>query len=197
MDVIQEWLNSPDRAATQEDWKALSFYSFRDNLRDIPEFPLPAGYRLRSYRPGDREAWVRIWQAASVRGWDWSTPQGFDGEFGRDLKSMPKRCVFLATDDGTEVGTVTAWYRRFRGKRWGMVHWFAIVPEHQGRGLGKPLLAEALRRMRAVGHRRAMVGTQLVRLPAIKTYLDLGFVPEDADIRKLLRKHISHPALDE
>lgn len=196
MDEIPvDWWERYHRQATLQEWKDLTFLSVRENLRDIPDYPLAEGYRIRSYRPGDCKAWVRIWQAASLRGWDWATDETFNNDFGSDLKSMPKRCLFVVTDDGTEVATTTAWHQRVRGVRWGQVHWFATVPDHQGRGLGKAILAESLRRMRSLGHRRAMVGTQLIRLPAIKTYLNLGFVPEDPAIRKLLAKYISHPAL--
>ncbi len=194
-DIPADWWQRHGRAATPDEWAELTFWSFREDLRDIPLCPPPAGYRIRSYQPGDAEHWVRIWQAAGLKGWDWSTRETFDHDFGAHLAAMPKRCIFAATDAGKPVGTVTAWFGRLRGRRWGMVHWYAIDPAHQGRGLGKPLLAEMLRRMRSLGHRRAMVGTQIIRLPAIKRYLDLGFRPESPQIRKLLRKHISHPLL--
>lgn len=195
-DISVDWWRQHGRNATLDEWKELTFLSFRDDLSDIPPCPPPSGYHIRSYAPGDADHWVRIWQAAGLKGWDGSTRETFDHDFGGRLAAMPKRCIFAATDAGEPVGTVTAWFTRIRRRRWGMIHWYAIVPAHQGRGLGKPLLAECLRRMRACGHRRAMVGTQIIRLPAIKRYLELGFRPEWPEIRKLLRKHIDHPLLN-
>ena len=195
--IPADWWKAYGRPATAQDWKDLTFSSFREDLRSIPEYPVAEGYRIRPYRNRkDREHWAAIWQAASIRGWDWATPEGFDQDYGRDQNVLRKRVLFAETVKGEPVGTVAAWYGRQRGKRWGMIHWYAVAPKHQGHGLGKALLTECLKTMRRLGHRRASVGTQIIRLPAIKTYLDFGFVPEDPAVRKLLRKHLGrHPAL--
>jgi len=194
-EIPVDWWRTYGRPATKEDWKKWTFFSFREDLENIPEYPAPEGYRIRMYQgPADREAWAKVWQAASIKGWDWATLETFDHDFGTSPVVLSRRCLFAETARGKAVGIVSAWHKRMYGKRWGMIHWFGVAPAHQGRGLGKALLTECLRTMRSLGHRRAMVGTQLIRLPAIKTYLDMGFVPEDAAIRKLLRKYIGRHA---
>ena len=197
-EIPLDWWKQYKRPATLDEWKQLTFMSFRKDLRNIPEYPVADGYRIRTYRDRrDRDNWAAIWQAAALKGWDWGTPEGFDANYGRDENLLRRRRVLFAeTLDGQAVGTVAAWRNRLRGKRWGMVHWYAVVPKHQGRGLGKALLTACLKTMKSLGHRRASVGTQLVRLPAIKTYLDFGFIPEDPAVRKLLRKYLGrHPSL--
>jgi GNAT superfamily N-acetyltransferase len=73
-------------------------------------------------------------------------------------------------------GGVSSWLPR--AQRWGRIHWVAVVPEHRGRGLCKAMMTVAMDRLRALGHRRAMLRTETPRLAAIKTYLDFGFVPD-------------------
>jgi len=149
----------------------------RDDLNDVPEFPLPEGYGLRPFADGDRDTWVGIWQASEP--FLTINPETFDHEFGADLAAMPKRCAFLTSPAGEDVGTVTSWYdRKYLGKSWGRVHWVAVRPDHQGKGLAKPMLTASMKRMKSLGHRRAMLETQTPRLAAIKTYLDLGFRPD-------------------
>jgi GNAT superfamily N-acetyltransferase len=149
----------------------------RSTLADLPPADLPAGYRMRLFRDGDQAAWVRIQQAAER--FEKISEQTFEQQFGFDLPAMRRRGLFLVAPDGQDVGALTAWYqRRLHGRKWGRIHWVAIVPEHQGKGLSKPMTAFALRLMRRLGHRRAMLTTQTPRIPAIKTYLDLGFVPD-------------------
>ena len=58
------------------------------------------------------------------------------------------------------------------------VHWVAIVPDHQGKGLAKPLLTAICNRLVEIGHDRAYLTTNTVRLPAINLYLAYGFEPE-------------------
>ncbi len=184
---------------TKVDIEYLPLLMFRENLRAIPQYSLPAGYSARMFRPDDRKAWLRIWRAAER--YEKITPKTFDGNFGSDLPAMERRCLFLVAPGGQDVGTITAWYeRRYKGNRWGRIHWVAIVPQLQGRGLAKPMLAAGMNLMRSLRHRRAILDTQTTRIAAIKTYLDFGFVPELSrpDARRawrLVRSHLPHPKL--
>jgi len=180
--------------------ESLSVQMVREDLEDIPQYPLPAGYAMRLYRPGDRETWMRIHREAESPDGDWG--KCFDGEFGGDLAGMAKRCCYLVSPRGRDVGTVTAWYdRRFLGRRWGRIHYVAIVPEHRGKGLSRSIMTVAMERLRRLGHRRAMLVTQTHRIPAIRTYLRFGFVPEmtsdnAARAWKLVAEQFPHPALE-
>lgn len=57
------------------------------------------------------------------------------------------------------------------------VHWVAIAPCAQGRGLAKPLMTNICRRLRDLGHQRAYLTTAPERIVAINLYLKFGFVP--------------------
>ena len=173
----------------------------RDDLTNIPSHPLPEGFSMRGFGEGDRRTWVQIENAAEP--FIKITAETFDKEFGSDLPAMPRRCCFLVSPDGRDVGTITAWYeRRYAGRRWGRIHWLAIIPEFQGRGLSKAMMTFAVERLRSLGHRRAILGTQTPRIAAIKTYLDFGFVPDMAakDAPRawsIVRDVLPHPILDE
>jgi GNAT superfamily N-acetyltransferase len=177
----------------------LSVRMLRRGLEDIPEFALPGGYALRGFRPGDRETWLRVVRAAEP--FMAIEPDLFDREFGGDLAAMRRRCFFLVGPDGADVGTITAWHhRRHLGRPWGRIHYVAIVPAHQGEGLSRPIMTAALKRLRALGHRRALLDTQTPRIAAIRTYLRFGFVPDmtrpdAAHAWGLIAEHVSHPAL--
>ena len=194
-DIILDWWGTYGRSPVLREWSDLAFTSLREDLDSIPAFPVPAGYRLRYYRPGDEEEWAHIWTISGVKGWDGASIQTFFEDYGTDPKVHAKRCIFAESLDGKVVGTVTAWYARYRGKRYGMIHWFAVDPAHGRKGIGKSLLAESLRCMKRLGHRRAMVGTQTVRLPAIKAYVALGFIPVLPEMRRKLSVYIDDPAL--
>ncbi|MBI2924610.1 MAG: GNAT family N-acetyltransferase [Verrucomicrobia bacterium] len=154
----------------------------RRSLADVPQFPLPAGFTLRRYRPGDVETWVRIEQAADrhLTG----HREIHKREFAAHETLLGARQLFLCEPGGEGIGTATAWFGDHDGEPCGRVHWMAIVPEWQGKGLGKPLLTALCNRLRELGHTRAYLITETVRVPAIKLYLKFGFVPDirgDAD----------------
>ena len=56
--------------------------------------------------------------------------------------------------------------------------WVAVAPSHQGRGLGLQVCRAVLWYARRRGWPATMLYTDDWRLPAIKTYLKLGFEPE-------------------
>ena len=149
----------------------------RAHLDDLPRHPLPPPWSLRPYRAGDEDLWVRIQQAA-----DRFQPVSsavFARSFGDDRRALAERMLFLCDAGGREIGTTTAWCSEAgpdAGR--GRVHWVAIVPEAQGQGLARPLIAATCRRLAELGHTNAYLTTQDVRERAIRLYLEFGFTPE-------------------
>lgn len=148
----------------------------RRTLTNLPEAAPPAGWSVRWYQPGDEGTWLRIQLAAERQ--HAITPELFRQQFGHDESSLTERQCFLLTPDRNAVGTATAWFDdAFEGARWGRVHWVAIGPEHQGRGLGGALMTAVCQRLHELGHERAFLRTAANRVPAVRLYLRFGFEP--------------------
>ena len=169
----------------------------RPTLAGVARHALPPGYALTPYVPGDERHWVAIHERADR--YNTAFDERFRRSFGEaggrmDAGALAARQVYLrhlardaspdASPDaaaGTPVGTATAWYdaadQDADGTPVGRVHWVALVPEHQGRGLAKPLLAWVLARLAALGHRRAVLDTSTARVVAINLYRQFGFRP--------------------
>ncbi len=147
-----------------------------DGLPDCPS--LPAGYTIRAYRPGDEVAWLRIHEEADR--YSAIAPDKFEREFGCDVEVLQARQFYLCRADGLAVGTITAWWdtnEQFPGCNFGLVHWVAIAPAEQGKGLSKAMLTRCLGRLKELGRDGACLNTQSQRLAAINLYLSFGFVP--------------------
>jgi len=149
----------------------------RPDLDNLPEFPLPPGFRLRGYRTGDRSRWEEIIAATQLH--LPVSPGLHQRAFGPDEDELARRQLFLVAPEGEVMGTATAWFGSAPfASDWGRVHWVAVLPRWQGRDLSKPLLASTLERLRNLGHSRSYLITEPVRLPAINLYLKFGFTPE-------------------
>ena len=170
----------------------------RPHLTGIPEFAFPAGYGLRPIAPGEGAGWAEI-QRETERILP-ITDDTFEEQFGADAVAISKRCFFIVSDDGSLLGTISAWYRRDPdGEDYGRIHWFAIRPAYQGRGLARPALSYALQRL-AAWHQRAWLTSSSSRLPALKLYLDYGFTPDWSQPRaseawRQVQSRLAHPAL--
>jgi len=149
---------------------------WRDHLEEIPNYPVPFGFSFRWYQRGNEQEWFHIQTAADKL--NEITPDLFGRQFGNDEAALSQRQVYLISPFGRAIGTATAWFNdNFEGHRFGRVHWVAIVPEFQGRGLAKPLMSMVCHRLRELGHDRAYLTTSTARLGAIRLYLSFGFVP--------------------
>jgi mycothiol synthase len=59
----------------------------------------------------------------------------------------------------------------------GELGWVASDPAHAGKGLGMAVCAAVTARLLQAGYRNVHLFTEFWRLPALKTYLKLGYVP--------------------
>jgi len=149
----------------------------RHNLDDIPNYDLPEPYKIRCYKPGDDQTWLGIEESAEKH--FTVNDDLFDDQFGDNLELLSDRQFFICDGNGKEIGTATAWFNNnYSGLVYGLVHWVAIVPEEQGKGLAKPLMSTVCNRLKELDYERALLNTSTARVPAINLYLKFGFVPE-------------------
>lgn len=150
------------------------------NLAAAPRYALPAGYALRAYAPGDVEAWVRIQQATET--FFTPTAETFAESMGTDEGVLCERVRFLVDEHGADVGTITAWSdAEFDGVDRGRIHWVALHPSVQGRGLARPMLSAACDLLLARGYDTAWLWTGTGRTAALNLYLRFGFAAHPRD----------------
>ena len=187
-------------AERERDLEHISVTMVREDLTDLPDFPLPPGYELRYSCRGEDSLWADVEVSVAEFPTVERALAHFEKEFGPHRDQMEDRCLFLDEAGGQTIGTTTAWYDRdYHGKDYGRIHWVAIRPEHQGKKLAKPLMAAAMARL-AQSHERAYLTTQTTSARAIRMYLDFGFVPvvtSDDCPRgwRLLAELLEHPEL--
>jgi ribosomal protein S18 acetylase RimI-like enzyme len=159
--------------------KNIPIIMVRKNLDNIPQYDFPRGYSLQGFEAGDVKPWLHIWAMSDLGSSHGAvTLRVFKKHLGCDMKGMYRRGFFLVSPDGQDIGTITSWYHRYRGLRWGRIHFAAIVPEYRSRGLAKPMMCAAMNHLRLLGHKRVMLTTESHRIPAIKVYRDFGFTAD-------------------
>lgn len=175
----------------------------RKTLSDIPEFPLPEGYRFAFYKSGDRDAWIDVEKSAKEFKSYEAGLKSWNEYFGGKDGELVRRMVFIETENGEKVATATAFYdihgRDKSGAGW--LHWVSVRREFQGKGLSKPLISRTLEVMRSLGYSHAKIPTQTTSWVACKVYLDFGFTPipqnaeRNRDGWRIVKALTNHPAL--
>ena len=146
------------------------------NLGSLPEIELADGYEMRTYQPGDEAAWAEIMNTG-VGEWTAETCR-------EKLTGQPQfipEGLFFATFEGKPVGSACAWRKSPEEWESGYLHMVCVLPEHRGRQVGRALNLAALRWFRDRGFKEVWLSTDDWRIPAIKSYLRLGFEPHYPD----------------
>jgi mycothiol synthase len=147
----------------------------RPCLDGLPEITLPPGYTIRTSREGDGPHWARIIRESFANStFDESS---FERIMMTNPAYRPDRIFFSCGSDGLPCGTASAYRADSYGAGVGYIHYVGVCPMHAGKGLGALLSLAVLHQFRAEGLQSAVLQTDDFRLPAIKTYLKLGFLP--------------------
>lgn len=137
----------------------------------------PEGVALVTFPelPNGREVWLDIVRFLDPDG----TPIAEDDYYDKAMLSYTHyredQCYFL-TVEGVPAATITVICDEAQKK--GYIHMVASKPEYRGRGLGHLLNDVAVQVLKDTGMQTAYLTTDDWRIPAIKTYLKAGFVPD-------------------
>ena len=156
----------------------------RHNLKNLPTLQCPDGYHIRTYRQGDEPHWARIMDTAFID--NRRTAEDTYANVIHQANFDPEGFCFVIHNE-VPIGTACAWQRSHQGTPIGYIDMLAVLPEHTGHKLGKWLTVFLLHYFKAQQVAAVMLDTDDFRLPAIKNYLNLGFVPVYAGENHLLR----------
>lgn len=134
----------------------------------LPPVNVPEGFTLRAMREGEEAAWARC----------------CEGEFGiaeasaeafyrKSMHEISRERIFYICKDDVPVATATA--QVSDGEPY--LHYIAVHPDWRGHKLAKPLIAHVLRTHADNGLLGCYLTTDDFRVPALYTYLTIGYRP--------------------
>ena len=150
----------------------------RPNLDGLLAAPMPGGYTLRMYKPGDAAAWARIETSCGEFADEAAAEAMFYQTFPGDDNLRAQRIAFAVAPDGWPCGTIACWTGGYDvPDEAARLHWLGVHEAHQRKGLSKALVAWALSQAAARGYPSMALATQTASWVAISVYLKAGFVP--------------------
>ena len=146
-------------------------------LDTIPDIPVPEGFFIRNWKPGEEEIWLEICrcglcgQDAGMGVWDGAI-------LGREnLKPETDTFFVCRSDTGEPVATITGYVHP---DGIGDIHMVACRFDARGHGLGEVMLSHAMKKLKKEmpGEGRIVeLTTDDFRVPAVVGYLRGGFHP--------------------
>lgn len=136
-------------------------------------------FRIRKYINGDENYWAEI----EYKIGDFSSVEEAKEYFVQNYNSdeLAEKCFFAETRDGKVVGTCIAWYDNKDNDTVSSLHWLAVLPEYQQKGIGRALAISVMNYYKQNDLLPVYLHTQPWSYKAIKLYCLLGFNIQQED----------------
>lgn len=148
--------------------------SLSENIISNSEMPeIPEGFILRTFRDGDEENYIQLMRNAGFTYWDHALCERIK------QNSLPDGIFFL---EEKISGTLAAAAMANRSQeatadQVGELGWVGVDPVFRGKHLAATVCKAVQARFRREGYKKAFLRTDDFRLPAVKTYISLGWLP--------------------
>ncbi len=147
---------------------------FERALDALPAPRLPEGFTVQGVASlADGRLRAQVTHGAFRPGDDWERYWASYAQFIGSAAYAGERDLFVRSPDGRGASACTIWFDEVNAV--GLFEPVATHPDFQGRGLGKAVMAEGMRRMQAAGMRRAILGFDPNNARARALYTSLGF----------------------
>lgn len=139
----------------------------------IPEPVVPEGFTLRTVRDGELAEYSALRVSAEFKPWTIE-------DMAKYLERALPDALYLAVETATGRFAASAGAEHSANPdhpEFGNLGWVMAHPDMRGRHLGRTVSLAAMRRLYQAGYRTFSLSTDDFRLPAVKTYLQLGWRP--------------------
>lgn len=154
-----------------DETKSPQLIMLHSNLDNLIDITLSEQYKIRcESKPGDRKAWERIITEAFKEPYSYSLMTD-------DKAYRPERVLFVTDVNDVPVATAAAWEPGAFPADCALMHMVGVLPEQSGHNLGLHASLAAMKQAKKEGFARMTLRTDDFRIPAIKIYLRLGFLP--------------------
>lgn len=149
-------------------------YLVRDSV-PLPDPAVADGFRLRNFRKNELAAYNALRLSAGFNAW---TESDYDDLSACLVGGGSGHFVIEETATGNMVASADAEVLNLKLLQgMGILGWVMSSPDHRGKRLGFCVCAAVMRHLAQHGFQVFQLSTDDFRVPAIKTYLNLGWQP--------------------
>ena len=147
---------------------------WRHDSLPSPE-PLPAGFSLRPFQPGDAPALTQVQNASFADTWGFCPNTVAQIEYRTAMSHTAHRGIFLLFQGTQPAGYCWTGLAPVAGKTRGVIGMIGVAPEYRGRGLSRTLLLAGMAYLRSVGVYDIGLHVDQTNGPARRLYDAVGF----------------------
>ena len=116
-----------------------------------PAFSLPSGFSFVKYDANLKNDWISIQTmtgnvptpgAAEEILFSKLREESAEAGTHNYFEQLEKRMIFVLDENGKAAATACLWFGNHFERPWSKLHWVAVAPEYQGRGLAKAMVTK-------------------------------------------------------
>lgn len=136
----------------------------------------PDGYSMTPYKDGDELYWAEIETSVNEFASNVDAIDYFKKDYMPHKTELYRRVYFLNDYECNKIGTISAWWS-FKGDlKVPSIHWVAIKPGYQGKGLGRSMINFGIKKSLEIdGLKDNYLHTQTWSHKAINIYIKEGY----------------------
>ncbi|PCK09302.1 MAG: GNAT family acetyltransferase [Alteromonadaceae bacterium] len=126
--------------------------------------------KIRQFTQGDRQAVIELWETCELTR-PWNNP---NTDIDRKIQFQPE--LFLVGAIGTNViASAMAGYDGHRGS----LYYFAVHPNHQGKGHGQQLMTDIEQRLISLGCPKLNTSIRTTNTAVLEFYTHLDYITDE------------------
>ena len=143
---------------------------FEADNTELPVLSVAEGFRLRTISEGDLEKYSALRVSVDFSAWTQEDYRNYQ-------QSVLPEGLFLIEEISSGKFAASAGAERSAQTDTGVLGWVIAHPDFRGKQLGRAVCVAAMQRLYQEGYRKFLLSTDDFRIPAIKTYLKMGWKP--------------------
>jgi len=144
---------------------------------EYPRHTLPDGYAFAQYKPGLEAQWAALHFEVGQTDSPEEAEAIFKNDFA-DRDALTRRMLFVLDENGQLAGTGCLWDGNHFGRTLQRLHYIAVSPRHQGKGIARAIVSKLLDIYNELGYAGYIYLTsQTWSYRALNLYAGFGFRP--------------------
>jgi RimJ/RimL family protein N-acetyltransferase len=142
--------------------------------KHIPAAVFPKGFEFKPIARNSGYIWEKVMDEAFGN----YTAGDFELVMVENYAYLPERVYILFDEDGNPCGTASAWSQPWLwGDDSGYIIFVGVIPSSRGKGLATQMVLHLCQVIKKRGQHHVLLDVDSNNLPALKSYINAGFLP--------------------
>lgn len=141
----------------------------------LPQWQVPEGFAVRSFRPGDASLLTEVQNSAFEGSWGFCPNTVEQIAYRTSMANTSHQGIVFLHQDEKPAGYCWTCVAPANGRHRGLIGMIGVVPDYRGKGVSRAVLLAGMEYLRSIGVADIALEVDESNTPAIRLYTSVGF----------------------